>query len=680
MQEPKPDRRRFKSHHPNHTNVLMAKTKLLIGQTTHQRVIATHKTIAQPVAEQIHARTQQFSIELLHGGIESVHTEAIVNAANSHLQHTGGISYAFLRAAAGDLQQQSDASVTADGPVSAGSCRVLGTLSAGTDIVHAVVPRFRRGKGSDELEAVYTATIDAILATAVRMGYTSIGIPLVGAGGFGWDIERAAELVVASIYKFAAANSKHSMHVVLFDLNVSAVEAYEAAMATASKVGPASDLAATSAPVPPYRPDNVWFWKEDAHHAQNGDPWMAYDYDQIVQIERARKQNENFVTLRGDRNGVLSISKHIPDGEAGAVYKIDLNRMIQTNIKSNHNRSIRFVPTTEDNLPEEYRTAEDIYMASSEHVCNSMLDQGTTNVDPHDNSFILLEGLATEVATVAQQLAVWYASKFTILEVPAGKLATSTLKQLLATPKVEQALKGMHASFNRWNEQTSCIEFEYYNQSASSELQLRTTIFEVLVMLMSQDRVPQEWVKRDGSPWTSSDDAKDSLVLVDVSAKELQFCQRRFKAGGMTVPLKRVQRVQNALLWRKYSRVGLNGDPNEKWLFHGTNRVDPQQLAKTTGIDFRHASEGGYFGRGSYFAERSTYSDGYAFATASNDKQMFLARVAAGKVDERGGNRDKNLKKPKPGHDSVHGLVAADDYAYVIYDLAQSYPEYLLTY
>lgn len=71
---------------------------------------------------------------------------------------------------------------------------------------------------------------------------------------------------------------------------------------------------------------------------------------------------------------------------------------------------------------------------------------------------------------------------------------------------------------------------------------------------------------------------------------------------------------------------------------HGTSSSDPRVLyTSDNGIDPRYSAVG-MFGRAAYFAERAHYSDtGYAYDVpgSSGHRQMFLARIIAGHVDER---------------------------------------------
>ena len=209
--------------------------------------------------------------------------------------------------------------------------------------------------------------------------------------------------------------------------------------------------------------------------------------------------------------------------------------------------------------------------------------------------------------------------------------------------------------------------------------------------LEAAQALPLGWTFGTGSPWTYyTPYEKHGPILVEVAQADpvFQQCQQFFQQAGMAVPLTRVERVQNPILWTKYRKAveameHLGLDKNEKWLFHGTGATDPIGIASQTGIDFRYSNPG-LFGKGAYFAERSDYSnqDEYIHTNAQSERQMFLAQVAAGRIQELDQDqRDRDIVHPVQGCDSIRGHVLDPDYyAVVVYDVSQSYPTYLLTY
>jgi hypothetical protein len=222
---------------------------------------------------------------------------------------------------------------------------------------------------------------------------------------------------------------------------------------------------------------------------------------------------------------------------------------------------------------------------------------------------------------------------------------------------------------------------------ATRELSQRSTVEHQLLEL------PAGWEFGNGVPWTHFAPLEEQgPATVEVTKADAVFrdCEQRFQQAGMAgVALKRVERVQKPDLWTNYRKAcealeHIGADKNEQWLFHGTGKTSPLDVAGHTGIDFRYSSNRGLlFGRGAYFAERSDYSNQglYVHINAEGERQMFLAQVAAGRVQDLGRQGNTSIKHPAQGFDSIRGHVMDPNYhAIIVYDVSRSYPTYLLTF
>ena len=212
---------------------------------------------------------------------------------------------------------------------------------------------------------------------------------------------------------------------------------------------------------------------------------------------------------------------------------------------------------------------------------------------------------------------------------------------------------------------------------------------------------PRHWVPilEDSTP-RLCDVARDSA--------EFKWAEASLQLRSPNATMIAVQRVQDVDLWQRYAgqldwrKRENGGDPNERWLFHGTGGTAPSKIWREgeIGFDSRLSSDG-YFGRGGYFSESSHYSDkAYSYCkTCSGSRhncscgssavcQMFLASVACGRSKDYGTSRDSSLKRPpvlesdatKLYH-SVNSTTAGDHYRmWVVYSPEQAYPRYVLTY
>jgi O-acetyl-ADP-ribose deacetylase (regulator of RNase III) len=166
-------------------------------------------------------------LELCQGDLTAQAVDAIVNAANAHLQHGGGMAAAIVHKGGRVIQEESDAWVRAHGPVgydtpahtSAGKlpCRY---------VIHAVGPVW--GEGDEDARLM--AAVGGALRRAGELGLESVALPAISTGIFGFPKGRAAGLIYAAVWAFfqqAEASSIRLARVVIYD--DATREAFEAA-------------------------------------------------------------------------------------------------------------------------------------------------------------------------------------------------------------------------------------------------------------------------------------------------------------------------------------------------------------------------------------------------------------------------------------------------------------------
>ena len=68
-------------------------------------------------------------------------------------------------------------------------------------VIHAVGPVWRGGSGGEE--AALASAVRAALSRAEEVGARSVALPAISTGIFGFPVERAAEISVASARAFA---------------------------------------------------------------------------------------------------------------------------------------------------------------------------------------------------------------------------------------------------------------------------------------------------------------------------------------------------------------------------------------------------------------------------------------------------------------------------------------------
>lgn len=133
--------------------------------------------------------------------------DAIVNAANSYLQHGGGVAGAIVHKGGKIIQEESNKI----GYVPVGSVAVTsaGSLKA-KYVIHAVGPRWGEGNEDEKLRsAVYNS-----LRKAQELGLRSISLPAISSGIFGFPKKRCVEIIVKTIIEFFKENKESTLEVV----------------------------------------------------------------------------------------------------------------------------------------------------------------------------------------------------------------------------------------------------------------------------------------------------------------------------------------------------------------------------------------------------------------------------------------------------------------------------------
>jgi O-acetyl-ADP-ribose deacetylase len=135
------------------------------------------------------------AIKVVRGDITEMDVDAIVNAANSYLQHGGGVAGAIVRKGGEIIQEESNRI----GFVAVGSCAVTtgGSLKAG-HVIHAVGPRWGEGDEENKLKNAVCNT----LKLASHKSFQSLAMPAISAGIFGFPKERCASIIVHEVISF----------------------------------------------------------------------------------------------------------------------------------------------------------------------------------------------------------------------------------------------------------------------------------------------------------------------------------------------------------------------------------------------------------------------------------------------------------------------------------------------
>jgi O-acetyl-ADP-ribose deacetylase (regulator of RNase III) len=153
------------------------------------------------------------AVELIQGDITSLEVDAIVNAANEGLQLGSGVAGAIRRKGGPAIQKECDR---------IGHCETGGAVVTGAGalparwVIHAVGPVWRGGGAGEE--RLLGSAVAAALERAEEIGATSVALPALSTGVYGFPVGPAAEISIREARRFASgARSVQRIVFCLFD-------------------------------------------------------------------------------------------------------------------------------------------------------------------------------------------------------------------------------------------------------------------------------------------------------------------------------------------------------------------------------------------------------------------------------------------------------------------------------
>lgn len=156
------------------------------------------------------------TIQIAQGDLTTETTDAIVNAANEHLSHGGGVAWAIVRGGGEVIQQESDEWIRKHGIVTHWRpAWTSGGQMPAKYVIHAVGPVWGAGDEDKKL----AAAVNGSLAVADELKCSSISLPAISTGIFGFPKERAAKMMLSAIEDYFSHHKSgvKLLRLVLFD-------------------------------------------------------------------------------------------------------------------------------------------------------------------------------------------------------------------------------------------------------------------------------------------------------------------------------------------------------------------------------------------------------------------------------------------------------------------------------
>jgi len=164
------------------------------------------------------------TLQIVQGDITTEAVDAIVNAANEHLQHGGGVAWAISKRGGPIIQKESDEWVRTKGTVDhAHPAWTSGGQLPARFVIHAVGPVWgspHKAGASGNEDAKLAQAVTGSLRVADELNLKSIAIPAISTGIFGFPKDRAAKVILETIESYFDENTSTGVEVVklvLFD-------------------------------------------------------------------------------------------------------------------------------------------------------------------------------------------------------------------------------------------------------------------------------------------------------------------------------------------------------------------------------------------------------------------------------------------------------------------------------
>lgn len=171
----------------------------------------------------------------------SLSVDAVVNAANESLQHTGGLALALLKAAGPELQKISDDFIGRNRNLRTGDAVVTGACNLPCKhVVHTVGPRFSDHDQKTSVSLLKRAVLQSLIQT-VKLNCSTIALPAISSGVFGFPLDLCADTIAEAVREYCDSpqSSGCLTEIRLVDNNYNTVKVLATAVNTVfSDLGP----------------------------------------------------------------------------------------------------------------------------------------------------------------------------------------------------------------------------------------------------------------------------------------------------------------------------------------------------------------------------------------------------------------------------------------------------------
>jgi hypothetical protein len=361
-----------------------------------------------------------------------------------------------------------------------------------------------------------------------------------------------------------------------------------------------------------------WFWKEKG---------------QFTPYEKSISQTMEY-HYKKDKSLPLNIK--IQDTS----YAIEFQNMNQTNIKTNHSRTIR---------------REEVKMTDN-----------TPKLVPLPT--VLCEIISSDAAVIDK-------AKNLLIQTNLLHLVKQEFKEDLLNEEMKALTEKYHLTLEKTQQGVKLVGYQTQIDLYQRDL-LKILLSKPMSSVQQMIQYPKDWKA----------DQEIQIVKLDAGSPKFQEIEAEIHKTHNCRVIS-IDRVENKSIWKQFfMNRQLMENQTTKFLFHGTRSTPPEKVyTGSVGFDMRYCPSG-MWGRAIYFAVNASYScQNYASTTHNGYNQAFYAEVCVGDYIQLSSSSD--LKHPPEKivgaitreYDSVMGRTNGSD-VFMLYKNLFSYPSYLITF
>eukprot|EP01091_Cochliopodium_minus_P006377 TRINITY_DN1626_c0_g1_i1.p1 TRINITY_DN1626_c0_g1~~TRINITY_DN1626_c0_g1_i1.p1 ORF type:complete len:848 (-),score=282.41 TRINITY_DN1626_c0_g1_i1:26-2533(-) len=570
------------------------------------------------------------SIEVHTGNIVSQSgIDAIVNAANEKLENYGGIAGAISRAVGFKFEEECKRYIQKHSLLPTGRAN---HVSAGNlhykYVINTVGPKGDTPNG----DYLLSSSVKSALQEAETLQLSSIAIPLISTGIFGFDLEKAVEIITSEIYLFLQTSNSLLNVRIVSDL---ATQTSLVCSHLDSSIGSSNtflEIVKQNVFVPS-EPEYHWKWEDDY---QNFELYHNLHHDIELSFQNGEKLFDKWIDNQKYTSGVYYSVIFSPSGDHYQINK-------QTGFKRRVLREKNPNFTTPTN--------------------------STSNLDilniPKSQSSLTIEGFPKNIKECLE-----YCNKLGVgtedyFDPKNGNISKESILSICESFHIESTYDSIKKGY-------------LLRGSEQQIIKAKKEILSKIIENTSSSKFPSSWVDFENNC---------ELFVESPSSQDYIRIEKRIRETLPSCRILKIERVQNKLLWKKYCSnkeliVLQKGKCEVKELFHGTRSTDPSEVYDgQEGFDMRFCNQG-MWGIGTYFAQNASYSMKYSSKNNNGHSQMFLSSVLVGEYFTCPSNDSLRMPPKKQGnirYDSVSGNTNGSDF-WVVYGNGLAYPSYLITF